>query len=148
MIMKQRIHLRMEKVIDYAVKAFIREHHKDHKEYSIHEIADGITMKMIKQLNLEGGKGANYFLESIYEKLENFDHLMWNAMPDGENKHNFWESTLILERAKDLIRKDISGELDNMAYEQEIEHIPKRQVKKFRPDLDWRTELINGLGIK
>jgi hypothetical protein len=38
-------------------------------------------------------------------------------MPDGETKHTFWEGALILERAKDVVQRDIKGELDNMIYE-------------------------------
>lgn len=41
--------------------------------------------------------------------MENFDHLMRDYMPEGELKHQFWESTLIMERAADIIKKDISG---------------------------------------
>ena len=92
------------------------EHHKIHKEDSIYEAIDGLTMKMIEQIDCAGGSSA-FFLESIYEKLENFDYLIWNSMPDGQNKYDFWDSTLALERAQDIIKKDISGKLDNMAYE-------------------------------
>ena len=61
-------------------------------------------------------------------------------MPEGELKHQFWESTLIMERAADIIKKDISGELDNMIYEPEFEAIPKRKVKQFQSNkLDWRS---------
>ena len=74
------------------------------------EVANGITMKMIYHLD-HSGSDSRYFLESIYEKMENFDLLLWQAMPEGELKHQFWESSLVLARAQDIIKKQVSGEL-------------------------------------
>ena len=81
--MRTRIPKRIEKVIEYAVKSYIREHYKVHQEYDSFEAADGLTMKMIEEIDLFDGYSATTYLESIYEKLENFDHLLWTAMPDG-----------------------------------------------------------------
>jgi hypothetical protein len=33
-------------------------------------------------------------------------------MPDGEEKHQFWETGLIQNRAKELIEMDVSGKLN------------------------------------
>jgi len=48
LIMRVRIPKRMEKIIEYAVKSYIREHYKIHQEYDSLEAADGLTMKMIE----------------------------------------------------------------------------------------------------
>lgn len=48
--------------------------------------------------------------------MENFDLLLWKKMPPSQIKHDFWESTLIMERSKELIKMDINGKLNNFAY--------------------------------
>jgi hypothetical protein len=57
--MREKIQKRMVKVIDYAVKAFVKEHYKDHKELNINEIADGLTFKMIEHLDFQEGKSSS-----------------------------------------------------------------------------------------
>ncbi len=68
-------------------------------------------------------------------------------MPFGEIKHDFWESTLLLDRAQELIKMDINGKLSQMAYEPEYEELPTNELKRIRENLDWRNELIYRLGI-
>lgn len=133
---------RMRKDIIYSIKAYMKEHQKTTYEPYFVDIMNNIA-PAINKLN------PNFIL-SIYDRIENFDERMWDAMPEGLEKHLFWESSLILDRAQDYLRLEVSDKFRDMKYEPEYDTLPLPEKDAFMQTNQhtWRNKIINELGIR
>ena len=57
------------------------------------------------------------FLKHISEKEESFDEIMKMYLPKGQGLFDYWEHSLMVDRAEDILRLRASGELEKMKYE-------------------------------
>lgn len=48
-------------------------------------------------------------------------------MPPKKHKFEYWETTLSMDRGKELVQMDISGKLKAMQYEPEYDVVPPRE---------------------
>ena len=86
----------------------LQEEHKREFNTSLHDMIQGV-----KKSTMDLDRG---FLKSVHEKEENFDELMKFYMPNGWGKFDYWEHSLMVDRAEDVLKLQTSGRLKKMKY--------------------------------
>lgn len=139
--MEPLIKERMTKNIAMAVKAFLIEENTKEPIKDLDDYLERVDFCVLKF--------DDRFLRSVYERLDSFDELIWNYIPDKEERFEYWRTTLALDRGQELIKMDISNKLKSIQYEPEYDVVPPREKDAFIQDnsANWRDSLMQELGI-